>query len=54
LEQATARNLGHQLAIVINGLVESAPTIKEPIHGGHLSITLRSPEAARALASALK
>jgi preprotein translocase subunit SecD len=37
----TTRNVGHQLAIVLDGKVESAPSIREPITGGSGQITGR-------------
>jgi preprotein translocase subunit SecD len=35
----TAGNIGRRLAIILDRTVYSAPTIKEPIPGGHLQIT---------------
>ena len=39
--QATTSNVGRRLAIVLDGMVESAPTIREPITGGRGQITGR-------------
>jgi preprotein translocase subunit SecD len=39
--QATSANVGRNLAIVLDGAVESAPTIREPITGGRGQITGR-------------
>ncbi|MDB4964944.1 MAG: hypothetical protein JWN44_633 [Myxococcales bacterium] len=50
LESATAQNRGRSLAIVIDGVVESAPVIKDTIRDGKLSITLRSAADAQRLA----
>src|SRR4051794_19166010 len=33
-EQATANNVGHQLAIVVDGVVQSTPLVREKIRGG--------------------
>lgn len=59
-EQATRDHLEQRLAIVVDGVVMSAPVVKTPISGGRLIITLGSgaPEAeqereARAMAAAL-
>ena len=38
---ATTRNVGRNLAIVLDGVVQSAPQIREPITGGHGQITGR-------------
>jgi preprotein translocase subunit SecD len=39
--QTTSANVGRRLAIVLDGMVESAPTIREPITGGRGQITGR-------------
>jgi len=39
--QATSANVGRNLAIVLDGVVESAPVIREPITGGRGQITGR-------------
>ncbi len=36
--QVTSENVGHQLAIVLDGELYSAPVINEPIHGGNAVI----------------
>ena len=38
---ATTRNVHRRLAIVLDGVVQSAPVIREPITGGHGQITGR-------------
>lgn len=50
----TRAHVGDTLAIVVGGVVQSAPVVRDPITGGKVSITLRSPEAAAALARSLK
>jgi preprotein translocase subunit SecD len=52
-EDATAKNQGRQLAIIIDRVVQGAPVIKAPIKGGKVSVTLRSPEKAQQLAKAI-
>lgn len=52
-EAATAKQQGRALAIVVDGVVESAPVIRDAVKGGKVSITLRSPADAQALAHAL-
>ena len=52
-EQATAKYQGQKLAIVVGGVVQSTPLIRDPIKGGTVSITLRSPREAVDLARAL-
>ena len=39
LADATAKGLGRRLAIVLDGQVISAPTVREPIEGGSLEIS---------------
>ena len=39
--QVTSANVGRRLAIILDGMVESAPTIREPITGGRGQITGR-------------
>ena len=52
---ATTKNVGHNLAIVMDGQVQSAPQIKEPITGGQGRITGRfSVEEAQDLANVLR
>jgi len=51
----TQANVGERFAIVLDGEVQSAPVIQEPIHGGQATITGRfSEEEARNLASVLE
>jgi preprotein translocase subunit SecD len=38
-EEITRNNVGRQLAIILDGVVQSAPVIQEPITGGHARIT---------------
>ena len=52
-EDATAKNVGRQLAIVVDGVVQATPTIKDAIKAGKVSVTLKSPENAQKLAKAL-
>ena len=54
VERATAANVNHRVAIVVDGTVQCAPVLKEAIRGAAVSITLRSPDDARALAHALE
>ncbi len=49
----TAAHRGDKLAIVVDGVVQSAPLIRDAITGGKVSITLRSPDDAAALARSL-
>jgi len=50
----TAQNIGRRLAILLDGEVRSAPTIRTHIPGGHATITGNfTPEEAEALASVL-
>jgi hypothetical protein len=51
--EVTAKNVGRQLAIVIDGVVQATPTIRDAIKEGKVSVTVRSPEMAQKLASAL-
>jgi preprotein translocase subunit SecD len=52
---ATTANVGRQLAIVLDGFVQSAPVIREAITGGHGQITGRfSFEEAQDLANVLR
>jgi len=52
---ATARNVGRDLAIVLDGQVQSAPSIKEPITGGRGQISGRfTVEEAQDLANVLR
>jgi preprotein translocase subunit SecD len=53
LETVTARNQGRRLALVVDGVVQAAPVIRDPIRGGQVSVTLRSADEAAALARAL-
>lgn len=51
----TAANVGQRLAIMLDGDVQSAPSIRQPIYGGEAVITGRfSDEEARNLASVLE
>ena len=51
----TANNVGQRLAIMLDGDVQSAPNIRQPIYGGEAVITGRfSDEEARNLASVLE
>ena len=51
----TAANVGHRFAIVLDGVVQSAPVIKQPIYGGSASISGNFTEQqARNLASVLE
>ena len=49
----TAAHRGETLAIVVGGVVQSAPVIRDAIAGGKVSITLRSAADAAALARSL-
>jgi preprotein translocase subunit SecD len=49
----TAAHRGDKLAIVVDGVVQSAPVVRDAITGGKVSITLRSPDDAAALARSL-
>jgi preprotein translocase subunit SecD len=52
---ATTSNVGRQLAIVLDGYVQSAPVIREPITGGHGQISGRFTfEEAQDLANVLR
>ncbi|MCM8762688.1 MAG: protein translocase subunit SecD, partial [Candidatus Omnitrophica bacterium] len=54
-ESVTAKNINKQLAIVLDGVVRSAPVIRERIPGGKAQITGRfSVEEARTLAIVLR
>ncbi|GAB6064200.1 protein translocase subunit SecD [Deferrisoma palaeochoriense] len=54
-ERITSENVGKRLAIVLDGVVQSAPVIRERIAGGRAQITGRfSLEEARDLAIALR
>ena len=37
-EQVTKENVGRQLALAVNGVIKSAPTVHEPITGGRCSV----------------
>jgi hypothetical protein len=52
-EAATAKNVGRELAIVVDGVVQATPTIRDGIHDGKVSVTLKSAESAQKLAKAL-
>jgi SecD/SecF fusion protein len=53
--QLTEAHVGKRFAIVLNGRVQSAPVIREPIYGGHASITGDfTEEEVRNLASVLE
>jgi hypothetical protein len=51
--ELTRDGVGRTLAIVVDGVVQSAPVVKAAIDDGQLQITLRSPDDAAALAQAL-
>jgi preprotein translocase subunit SecD len=51
---ATAHNVGRQLAILVDGVVQATPTIKDAIKAGKVSVTLKSSDAADKLAKALR
>lgn len=53
LGKVTAANLGRQLAIVIKGVVQIAPTIMTHIDGGNLAFSMKSPQEAQLLAKQL-
>ena len=53
LAAITAAHRGDRLAIVVGGVVQSAPVVRGPITGGKVSITLRSAADAAALARSL-
>ncbi len=38
--EATGANVGHRMAILVNGKVMSAPVVRDAITGGHVSITM--------------
>ena len=51
----TEANVGHRFAIVLDGVIQSAPVIRTPIYGGDAVITGRFTETeARGLASVLE
>ena len=53
--QITEANVGHRFAIVLDGVIQSAPSIRTAIYGGDAIITGRfSEEEARGLASVLE
>ena len=37
-ERITQENVGHQLALAVNGVIKSAPTVTTPIEGGRCSV----------------
>lgn len=49
----TAAHRGDKVAILVGGVVQSAPVIRDAITGGKVSITLRSSADAAALARSL-
>jgi preprotein translocase subunit SecD len=51
-EQLTAKNTKRRLAIVLDGIVESAPLIQTPIAGGKASITMGKGSAEEQLRDA--
>ena len=53
LAAITAAHRGDKLAILADGVVVSAPIVRDAISGGKVSITLRSPDDASALARSL-
>src|SRR5436190_20337595 len=51
----TAANVGHRFAIVLDGVIQSAPVIRDAIYGGDAIITGKFGEQeARGLASVLE
>jgi SecD/SecF fusion protein len=53
--QITEQNKGHRFAIVLDGVIQSAPVIRDAIYGGDAVITGRfTEEEARGLASVLE
>jgi preprotein translocase subunit SecD len=44
LEDITTKNLNRRMAILVGGKIVTAPTIKEKIEGGHMTLT--GPDAA--------
>jgi len=50
----TRAHIGDKVAISVGGKVLSAPVIRGPIETGKVSITLRSPDEAAALARSLQ
>jgi preprotein translocase subunit SecD len=50
---ATAKNKGRRLAIVVDGVVQGTPIIRDAIAGGRVSVTLQAPEKAQELARRL-
>src|SRR6266699_3566947 len=53
--QITEANVGHRFAIVLDGVIQSAPVIRDAIYGGDAVITGKfSEEEARGLASVLE
>jgi preprotein translocase subunit SecD len=51
-ENLTEQNVGRRMAIVLDGMVNSAPNINEKIGGGHARITLGSSDARQELEDA--
>ena len=41
-EEATAANIGRRIAILVDGMVQTAPRVLSPITGGRLSISMGS------------
>jgi preprotein translocase subunit SecD len=54
LATITRAHVGDKVAIVVGGAVQSTPVVRGPIVNGKVSITLRSPDDAAALARSLK
>jgi hypothetical protein len=50
---ATAKHRGEKLAIVVDGVVQAAPVLRDAITSGKISITVRSPDEAERLARTL-
>lgn len=50
---ASARHVGERIALIVDGVIVSAPVLRDPIVRGKLWITLRSPADAQSLARAL-
>jgi hypothetical protein len=49
----TGAHVGRAVAIVVDGVVDSAPVVKSKIEGGHATLSMKSPEAAERIAREL-
>jgi preprotein translocase subunit SecD len=54
LATITRAHVGDKVAIFVGGAVQSTPVIRDPIVNGKVSVTLRTPDDAAALARSLK